>query len=86
MKGFFIPLYRWFLCAGMLLLNSLLMAQEPQSAYTDGEWCKFRVHYGFVTAGYASIKVQASTLDAKTCLSHPRRGPYFGNLQMVFLR
>ena len=65
MKGFFIPLYRWFLCAGMLLLNSLLMAQEPQSAYTDGEWCKFRVHYGFVTAGYASIKVQASTLDAK---------------------
>lgn len=65
MKGYFIPLYRWFLCAGMLLLNSLLMAQEPQTAYTDGEWCKFRVHYGFVTAGYASIKVQASTLDAK---------------------
>jgi len=65
MKGFSIPLYRWFLWVGILLWNSLLMAQESENTYTDGEWCKFRVHYGFVTAGYASIKVQASTLNTK---------------------
>lgn len=66
MKRFAASLFmRWPLLALLLLLTLGGQAQEDQSAYKDGEWCKFRVHYGFVTAGYASIKVQASTLDKK---------------------
>lgn len=65
MKGFPILLYRWLLCVGFLIWNASLMAQESEISYADGEWCKFRVHYGFVTAGFASIKVQASTLNKK---------------------
>lgn len=36
-----------------------------QNAYGDGEWFKFRVHYGFVTAGYATLQVNATTLKGK---------------------
>ena len=58
-------IYRWFLLSLMVLTVGTVHGQGPESAYTDGEWCKFRVHYGFVTAGYASIKVQASSLNKK---------------------
>jgi len=45
------------LIAILLLLNfSLLSAQ--QKAYGDGEWLKFRVHYGLITAGYATLEVE----------------------------
>ena len=35
------------------------------TAYDDGEWFKFRVHYGFVTAGYATLEVNKEILDGK---------------------
>ncbi|MDC7995129.1 DUF3108 domain-containing protein [Altibacter sp. HG106] len=41
----------------------VLIAQEK--AYGDGEWFKFRVHYGFVTAGYATLEVNETTLRGK---------------------
>ncbi|MEM7185983.1 MAG: DUF3108 domain-containing protein [Bacteroidota bacterium] len=34
-------------------------------AYDEGEWFKFRVHYGFVTAGYATLEVNNEVLDGK---------------------
>lgn len=40
----------------IILLNSInLYAQEK--AYKDGEFLKFRVHYGLLTAGYATLEV-----------------------------
>jgi hypothetical protein len=42
---------------------SLLFAQEK--AYGDGEWFKFRIHYGLVTAGYASLQVDNARLNGK---------------------
>ncbi len=55
MKRLFILL---FLCS-----TSLSLAQSR--AYGDGEWFKFRVHYGFVTAGYATLEVNETMLDGK---------------------
>lgn len=46
-----------------LLCVSLVTAQEK--AYDSGEWFKFRVHYGFVTAGYATLEVKDATLNGK---------------------
>lgn len=34
-----------------------LFAQKKISAYDKGEWLKYRVHYGFVNAGYATLEV-----------------------------
>ena len=42
--------------------------QNP-SAYGDGEYAKYRIHYGFVTAGYATIKVRSEMLG-KTPIFH----------------
>ncbi|MFT4848444.1 MAG: hypothetical protein ACI83B_000975 [Sediminicola sp.] len=40
-----------------------LSAQEK--AYGDGEWFKFRIHYGLLTAGYASLEVNSENLNGK---------------------
>lgn len=47
----------------LLFIVSISFAQKD--AYGDGEWFKFRVHYGFVTAGYASLEVESKTLKGK---------------------
>lgn len=36
-----------------------------QNAYEDGEWFKFRVHYGLLNAGYASMEVNETNLNNK---------------------
>lgn len=47
----------------LLLLSVGSVAQSK--AYDVGEWFKFRVHYGFVTAGYATLAVSDTVLDNK---------------------
>lgn len=39
-------------------------SQEP-SAFEAGEWFKFRIHYGFVTAGYATLEVKEAMIGQK---------------------
>ena len=47
----------------IILVFSNINAQN--SAYGGGEWFNFRVHYGFVTAGYASLEVKETTYRGK---------------------
>jgi len=47
----------------LLFFNVLLIAQ--QKAYGEGEWLNFRVHYGLLTAGYASIEIDEVSLNEK---------------------
>lgn len=49
-----------------LLLASLsLVAQDRQESYQNGEFLKFRVHYGFVTAGYATLAVEEKSMHGE---------------------
>ena len=34
-----------------------------QKAYGDGEWLKFRIHYGLITAGQAALEVKSERLN-----------------------
>ena len=43
---------------GLGLLAAQPLGAPVRPAFTWGEFMKFRVHYGFVTAGYASLHVQ----------------------------
>lgn len=62
----FLNAYRCLVICGVFLLgSSALIAQTQTQAYTDGEWFKFRVHYGLVTAGYATLKVEQKTYKQK---------------------
>ena len=38
--------------------------QKPE-AYDSGEWFKFRVHYGFINAGYATLEIKDAIKDNK---------------------
>lgn len=52
---------RQLLLIGVLLLVTAIgKSQETESAYQEGEWFKFRVHYGLITAGYATLTVEDS--------------------------
>ncbi|PQB05611.1 DUF3108 domain-containing protein [Aureitalea marina] len=50
-----------------LILTFLICATAigQKKAYGDGEWFRFRVHYGLVTAGYATLQVNETSLNGK---------------------
>lgn len=41
------------------------MTLKKESAFDVGEWFKFRIHYGLVTAGYATLEVKESVRNNK---------------------
>jgi len=47
----------------LLLCISTVFSFAQGKAYGDGEWFKFRVHYGFLTAGYATLEVGEEVLE-----------------------
>jgi len=50
----------------VLIFSSLsLSAQGVRSAYKTGEWLKFRIHYGFLNASYATLHLKENVLDDK---------------------
>ncbi|WP_420320676.1 DUF3108 domain-containing protein [Flagellimonas sp.] len=46
-----------------LLLIMPLMAQNVRPAFKAGEWLKFRIHYGFLNASYATLQLSNDTID-----------------------
>ncbi|MBG42845.1 MAG: ATP-dependent exonuclease [Aequorivita sp.] len=53
------------LFALLILFGNILSLSAQEKAYGDGEFFKFRVHYGFVTAGYATLKVKNASIKGK---------------------
>ncbi len=47
----------------VLILCSSAVTFAQTQAYEGGEYFKFRVHYGFVTAGYATLEVNDEVLN-----------------------
>ncbi|NKI26471.1 DUF3108 domain-containing protein [Arenibacter sp. 6A1] len=37
--------------------------KEKKSAFKPGEWLKFRLHYGFLNASYATLQVKSTKID-----------------------
>ena len=48
----------------LLILTTNIYSQDD-NAYDVGEWFKFRIHYGFVNAGYATLEVKEATINNK---------------------
>ncbi len=46
-----------------VLAFSSATAQENHQAFESGEWFKFRIHYGWFTASYATLQVKDETLN-----------------------
>jgi hypothetical protein len=53
------------LLALLFLFCNIFLISAQERAYGDGEYFKFRVHYGFVTAGYATLNVKNASINGK---------------------
>lgn len=49
----------------LFLLFNISNVFSQKRAYGDGEWFKFRVHYGFITAGYATLETKSTRYKGK---------------------
>ena len=49
----------------LLLIITTNFYSQNDNAYGVGEWFKFRIHYGFVNAGYATLEVKEATINNK---------------------
>ncbi len=46
-----------------ILLSVIANAQTNNTAYKAGEWLKFRIHYGFLNASYATLQVKSDKIN-----------------------
>ncbi|MCG2420109.1 DUF3108 domain-containing protein [Aequorivita sp. F47161] len=53
------------LLAVLFLFGTIISLSAQNRSYGDGEYFKFRVHYGFVTAGYATLNVKSASIKDK---------------------
>jgi hypothetical protein len=49
----------------LLLIVTVSFDSPQEDAYDVGEWFKFRIHYGFVNAGYATMEVKDAVVKNK---------------------
>lgn len=54
------------LLLSFLFINLGVQAQNEQSAFNPGEWLKFRMHYGFLNASYATLQVKSANINNKS--------------------
>ncbi len=49
----------------ILILTSLSFDTQKEDAFGTGEYFKFRIHYGIVNAGYATLEIKDATVNNK---------------------
>jgi len=56
----------------------------PEMAFKDGEWFRFRIHYGVFNASYATMQVSETILDDKEVYHIKGKGKSTGLLHLFF--
>ena len=73
-----------------LLLTAVLSAQngsayaEKESAFKSGEWLKFRIHYGFLNASYATLHILNDSIDGTPVYHVVGKGKTTGFASLFF--
>jgi len=49
----------------LILFATVSFDSRKEDSYDVGEWFKFKIHYGFVNAGYATLEVKEATINNK---------------------
>lgn len=68
----------------ILFLTTVSFDSRKEDAFDVGEWFKFRIHYGFVNAGYATLEVKESTLNKKKVFHVVGKGYTTGMSKLFF--
>jgi hypothetical protein len=64
--------------------STSLIDATHQIAFEDGEWFKFRIHYGVFNASYAEIKIEKARLKGKPVYHIKGKGKSTGLLHLFF--
>jgi Protein of unknown function (DUF3108) len=67
-----------------LLSSSIQMFPQKERAFEIGEWFKFRVHYGIVNAGYATVEVKEGERNNKKVFHAIGKGYTTGMAKLFF--
>lgn len=57
---------------------------SKSSSFQEGEWLKFRIHYGFINAGYATLKLKNKKKEGKTLFHAIGKGWTTGAASLFF--
>lgn len=68
----------------LVLTGMSLQAQTKDTAFKTGEWFKFRIHYGFINASYATLEVKDSYLNGKSVFHVVGKGKTTGLARWFF--
>ncbi|WP_343488369.1 DUF3108 domain-containing protein [Allomuricauda sp. d1] len=63
---------------------ALNVTSQVKPAFKSGEWLKFRIHYGFLNASYATLKVTSEKLDSVPVYHVVGRGKTTGFASIFF--
>ncbi len=50
---------------GLLVITTLGFSSQKERAFETGEWFKFRIHYGLINAGYATLELKEAVINNK---------------------
>lgn len=53
------------LILSIFVILTLSFDSQKEDAFDVGEWFKFRIHYGIINAGYATLEVKEATVNNK---------------------
>ena len=68
----------------LLIISLNLQSQESHRSFEAGEWFKFRIHYGWFTASYATLEIKEENLDGKPVFHIMGEGKSSGLLSAFF--
>jgi len=67
----------------LLFITVSFESQKPE-AYESGEWFKFRIHYGFINAGFATLQIQEAVKNNKKVYHATGKGYTVGMSRFFF--
>ena len=68
----------------LILILTVSFDTKKEDAYDVGEWFKFRIHYGFINAGYATLEVKDATINNKKAFHVVGKGYTTGMSRFFF--
>lgn len=68
----------------ILILSTLSFDTFKEDAFSAGEYIKFRIHYGIVNAGYATLEVKDATINNKKVFHAVGKGYTTGMSKFFF--
>ncbi len=68
----------------LIFITATGFGTQRESAYQSGEWFKFRIHYGVINAGYATLEVKDAVRNNKKVYHAVGRGYTTGMSRFFF--